>query len=111
MEHIVLFQFKDGTSEEEIAALEREGNSNKTWTIVHSENCFVNFAVIRLREKIPVIVDIAFGANFTKRGKNFTHALVARLAKEVRDSLASKLVWVAIRNRCDAPYRTIWMFT
>uniref|UniRef100_A0A7S3GMA4 Stress-response A/B barrel domain-containing protein n=1 Tax=Palpitomonas bilix TaxID=652834 RepID=A0A7S3GMA4_9EUKA len=60
MEHIVLFSFKSNTTAEQIDQCERE--------------------VLALREVVPCIIDISFGRNFTDRGKQYTHALVARLA-------------------------------
>jgi hypothetical protein len=57
--HIVLFQWRPEASAEAIEqALE---------------------ALRALKDKIPGILDLSCGANFTDRGKNFTHALLLRL--------------------------------
>jgi len=58
--HIVLFQWKPEASADSIEqALQ---------------------ALRDLKDKIPGILDLSCGANFTDRGKNFTHALLLRLA-------------------------------
>jgi hypothetical protein len=58
IEHIILFRWKDGTSPEAIKnALEE---------------------LSQLKEKIPGILDLNCGTNFSDRAKGYTHALVVR---------------------------------
>ena len=58
IEHIVLMRWNEGASTEAIAAV---------------------FEGLRaLKTKIPGIVDLTCGENFSERSKGFTHALVVR---------------------------------
>jgi len=65
VEHIVLFRWTDEASQAAIdsALMELRG----------------------LKEKIPFIVDLSCGANFSDRAKGYTHGLVVRAAD--RDAL------------------------
>ena len=59
VEHIVLLRWKDDASPEAIDRVMAELRG--------------------LKDKIPGIVDLSCGANFSERGKEYTHALVVRL--------------------------------
>ncbi|MDJ1184426.1 Dabb family protein [Roseofilum casamattae] len=58
IEHIVLFQFQPDTSPEAIAAMMQ--------------------GLKGLKEKIPGIVSLSCGENFSDRARGFTHGLVIR---------------------------------
>ncbi len=58
VEHVVLFRWKEGTNPEAIAAALEE--------------------LRKLKEKIPGIVDLTCGENFSDRAKGYTHGLVVR---------------------------------
>jgi hypothetical protein len=58
IEHIVLFRWAEGTS--------REAMDNAVTELR------------KLKDKIPGIVDLSCGANFSDRAKGYTHGLVVR---------------------------------
>jgi hypothetical protein len=58
IEHIVLFRWIEGASQEAIESVGRE--------------------LRQLRDKIPGIVDLSYGANFCDRSKGYTHGLAVR---------------------------------
>jgi hypothetical protein len=58
IEHIVLFRWAEGTSTEAM------------------ENAMTELR--KLKDKIPGIVDLSCGANFSDRAKGYTHGLVVR---------------------------------
>jgi hypothetical protein len=58
IEHIVLFRWTEGTSQEAM---------NTAMTELR-----------KLKDKIPGIVDLSCGANFCDRAKGYTHGLVVR---------------------------------
>ncbi|ETV94359.1 hypothetical protein H310_11999 [Aphanomyces invadans] len=63
VEHVVLFKWKDDASAE---AIEEVGRS-----------------IIALKDKVPGIIDLAYGEDFTKtRSQGFTHTLVVRMANK-----------------------------
>ena len=65
VEHMVWIKFHDGVSEQRKQA--------------HLQ------ALSALRDKVPGVVDLTVGANFTDRAKGFTHGLLVRL--ETREDL------------------------
>jgi len=58
IEHIVLFRWAEGASREAIDSVGTE--------------------LRKLKDKIPGIVDLSYGANFCDRSKGYTHGLVVR---------------------------------
>jgi hypothetical protein len=58
IEHIVLFRWTDAASEEAKANVMTE--------------------LRKLKDKIPGIVDLSYGTNFSDRAKGYTHGLVVR---------------------------------
>jgi hypothetical protein len=60
VEHIVLFRWTEEASQEAIDDAVAE--------------------MRKLKDKIPSIVDLSCGANFSDRAKGYTHGLVVRLA-------------------------------
>ena len=59
LEHVVLFRVKEGSSPDLLARMAS--------------------GIRGLKEAVPVVVDLTFGANVTDRGQGFTHGLVVRL--------------------------------
>jgi hypothetical protein len=59
LEHVVLFKVRSGTASDLLARM-ADG-------------------IRGLKEYVPVVVDLTFGANVTDRGQGFTHGLVVRL--------------------------------
>ncbi|MBC6422011.1 MAG: Dabb family protein [Hormoscilla sp. SP12CHS1] len=62
IEHIVLFKWQQDASPEAIAS--------------------VMDGLLRLKAKIPEIIDLSCGDNFSERGQGFQHGLVVRLASQ-----------------------------
>ncbi|ETV86409.1 hypothetical protein H257_02782 [Aphanomyces astaci] len=63
VEHVVLFKWQDDATPE---AIESVGQS-----------------ILALKDKIPGVIDLAYGEDFTKtRSQGFTHALVVRMANK-----------------------------
>lgn len=58
IEHVVLIQWAEGASQQAIDSAMTE--------------------LRQLKDKIPVIVDLSCGANFSDRAKHFSHGLVVR---------------------------------
>ena len=58
IEHLVIMQWREGTSQQAIDSAMTELRA--------------------LKDKIPVIVDLSCGANFSDRAKHFSHGLVVR---------------------------------
>lgn len=58
IEHIVLFRWAEGANQEAIDSVGTE--------------------LRKLKDKIPGIVDLSYGANFSDRSKGYTHGLVVR---------------------------------
>jgi hypothetical protein len=58
IEHIVLFRWTEGASQEAVDNVVAE--------------------LRKLKDKIPGIVDLSSGANFSDRAKGYTHGLVVR---------------------------------
>lgn len=63
IEHIVLFKWQPDASPEAIAS--------------------VMAALKGLKDKIPEIIDLSCGENFSERGQGFQHGLVVRFADRV----------------------------
>jgi hypothetical protein len=67
VEHIVLFKIKESAGDDVRAELKRR--------------------LLALSNDIPGIIHATFGANFTSRGKGYTHGFVVRFTNQ--DSLAN----------------------
>ena len=59
VEHLVLFKFKEATTPDDIA-------------MIHA-------GLLQLKDKIPGVLDLTVGSNFTARGQGFTSGLCVRL--------------------------------
>ena len=63
--------------------------------------------LLSLRESVPGVLELSFGANFTSRGREFTHALLVKLAdRAALDVYAAHPAHLRVVNELLAPIRT-----
>jgi hypothetical protein len=83
--HVVLFNFS-AAPEAAIAALQA--------------------GLLSLRDSVPGVLELSFGKNFTARGREFTHALLVKLAdKAALDGYAAHPAHVRVVEELLAPIR------